>query len=144
MPNYRWSLKAARPKPGYPKQINTLADHLKARRLDLSLTQKEVAARLAVDADSVRNWEAGRSSPAIRWLPAIIAFLGDNPLPQPATIGKQIRRERIARGRSRRRLAQIADVDEATVRRVEADTCRVARKLWCRVRAVLGGVRPNR
>jgi len=40
LPNYRWSLTARRLKPGYPKSIKSLGDHLKVQRLDLDLTQK--------------------------------------------------------------------------------------------------------
>jgi transcriptional regulator with XRE-family HTH domain len=137
LPNYRWSLKAARPKPGYPKEIKSLGDHLKVRRLDLSLTQKQVAARMAVDPDSIRNWEAGRTSIEVRNYPALIAFLGHNPLPDAATCGQMIRRERMTRGWSRRQLALAAGVDEATVRRIEEDVRGTAQKCRTRVTAVL-------
>jgi transcriptional regulator with XRE-family HTH domain len=137
LPNYRWSLTAHRPKPGYPKQINSLGDHLKVRRLDLGLTQKAVAAELAVDPDSVRNWEVGRTSIDVRNYPALIAFLGYNPLPIGNTPGEAIRRERMTRGWSRKGLAAVAGVDEATVSRVEADTKGTARNCWKRIRRTL-------
>jgi transcriptional regulator with XRE-family HTH domain len=137
LPNYRWQLKAVRPKPGYPKALNTLADHLKVRRLDLGLTQKDTAVRLAVDPDSVRNWEAGRTSIEVRYYPALIEFLGYNPLPPANTPGEVVRRERMTRGLSRHKLAIAACVDEATVRRVEADTKRTARKCWKCIKTAL-------
>jgi transcriptional regulator with XRE-family HTH domain len=105
--------------------------------LDTGLTQKEAAVRLAVDADSVRNWEAGRTSIEVRYYPALIEFLGYNPLPQPMTPGESIRRERMTRGWSRRKLACVAGVDEATVSRIETDTKGAARRSWTRIDAAL-------
>lgn len=128
----------APPKPGYPKAINSLGDHLTARRLDLALTQREIAARLGVDPDSVRNWEAGRTFIEVRYYPELIAFLGYNPLPQPRTPGEAIRRERMSRGMSRNGLADLAGVDEATVRRLEADTPRTALRPKQRILHALG------
>ena len=138
LPNYRWQLKAVRPKPAYPKSLKTLGDHLKVRRFDLALTQKEAAVRMAVDSDSVRNWEAGRTSIAVRCYPRLIQFLGYNPLPLATTPGQTIRRERMTRGWSRRKLAVAAHVDVATVRRMEADTKGTARKCLSRITALLG------
>jgi plasmid maintenance system antidote protein VapI len=38
-----------RKKPGYPCELNDLADHLKKRILDLGITQKDVARRMGLD-----------------------------------------------------------------------------------------------
>lgn len=44
LPFCHLELRAARRKPAtYPKQINSLGDHIRARRLDLNLLQKQVA-----------------------------------------------------------------------------------------------------
>jgi transcriptional regulator with XRE-family HTH domain len=59
---------------------------------------------------------------------AAIRFLGYNPLPSPTTNGERVARARIARGWSRKRLAAAASVDEATVRRIEEDAPRLARR----------------
>ena len=93
--------------------------------------------RLGVDQDSIRNWEIGRTSIEVRYYPALIEFLGYNPLPKPITRGESIRHARMTRGWSRRKLALVADVDEATVRRVETETKGVARRSWHRIEAVL-------
>lgn len=138
LPNYRWSLNATRPKPGYPKTLKSLGDHLKVRRLDLGLTQKEAAVRLAVDPDTVRDWEIGRSSIEVRSYPAVIEFLGYNPLPKAMTPGESIRHERMTRGWSRRKLALVARVDEATVRRLEENRRSMARKSIAAVLDTLG------
>jgi transcriptional regulator with XRE-family HTH domain len=61
----------------------TVGDHIRKRRLELRLLQREAAERIGVTACSVFNWENGVSTPDFRKLPAIIAFLGYNPVPEP-------------------------------------------------------------
>jgi transcriptional regulator with XRE-family HTH domain len=70
------------PKPHYPKQFKHLGDHLRAKRIDRGLFQKEVAARIGVDTATVTNWELGNTEPEERFIPALIRFLGYNPLPR--------------------------------------------------------------
>ena len=48
----------------------------------MKMLQKDVAEQLGVDKTSVFNWEANTSAPEIRYMPAIIRFLGYNPLPE--------------------------------------------------------------
>jgi DNA-binding XRE family transcriptional regulator len=92
---------AANWKPsGYPKTLNQIGDHLRARRLDLGLHQRHVALRLGVHAASVRNWEMGRTEPALDMLRGVIAFLGYDPRPEPSAIGEMIKLWRTARGLS--------------------------------------------
>ena len=57
----------------------------------------------------------------IGFYPAIIRFLGYNPLPESTTRGQAIKRERYTRGWSRRHLAGVAGVDEGTIQRLETD-----------------------
>jgi hypothetical protein len=83
---------------------------------------------LRTGAWNLRNWERGRHGIEIRFFPAIIQFLGYHPWPTPRTRDEAVYRERMARGWSRRRLAELAGVDEATIRRLERDTPRMARR----------------
>jgi DNA-binding XRE family transcriptional regulator len=48
----------------------------------LKLLQREVAVQLGVTETCLFNWEANISVPEIRYMPAIISFLGYNPLPR--------------------------------------------------------------
>ena len=42
-------IRALKPKPSqYPKQINSLGDHIRKRRLDLNLLQKQVGNQIGV------------------------------------------------------------------------------------------------
>jgi transcriptional regulator with XRE-family HTH domain len=65
--------------------LKTLGDHLRKKRLDLGLLQREAALQLGVDVKTVTNWERQRTEPKIRFLPAIFRFLGSDPRPLPAT-----------------------------------------------------------
>jgi len=121
-------LTAATPKPYYPKQFKHLGDHLKARRVDLGLEQRAVAARIGTTVESLRNWECGVRQAEERIIPGIIRFLGYNPLPEATTFGESVRRARLSRGWTLRCLAQIADVDPATAARLEVDAGRLSRR----------------
>lgn len=131
-------LTAPTPKPGYPKQFKHLGDHLRARRIDLGLLQREVAARIGVEKATLMNWELGHTAPAPAAYPAIIAFLGCDRRPIPATAGAVIRRARLTRGWSLADLAVQAGVDPASVARVEVDTKGVTSRVRQAIRRVLG------
>jgi len=105
--------------------------------------QKDVARRIGVTTSTIYNWENGRAEPGIWYLPALIAFLGYNPLPPPATRGHAIKRGRISRGWSRSHLADLAEVDEATIARLELDTPMMARRCVEAVQAVLVADAPS-
>lgn len=61
-------------------------------RLKAGLLQKDAAARLRVDPQTVLNWERDKTAIEVRFYPAIIALLGYNPLPAGRTPGQRIRR----------------------------------------------------
>ena len=66
-----------------PEKLETLADHLLRRRLTLKLLQRQVAKQIGVDKTSFHNWGTNRRKPDLKFMPAIIRFLGYNPLPPP-------------------------------------------------------------
>jgi transcriptional regulator with XRE-family HTH domain len=129
LPFSRLRLTADKPRSRrYPKQINTLGDHILTRRLDLQLTRKQASAILRTNDRTLENWERQRTRVAVRHMPAIIAFLGYNPGPPGLTQGQPIQGERIARGLSKPELAMAAGIDQATVTRLEADTLSVSER----------------
>jgi transcriptional regulator with XRE-family HTH domain len=99
--------------------LEHIGHHILKRRLDLKLQQKEVARQLGTNPWSLRDWQRGRHEIGVRFYPAIMAFLGYNPLPSPRTPAERIAYARMSRGWSRKKLAKISGVDEATVRRME-------------------------
>ena len=98
MPYYRWSLVAGSQKHGYPKSLNNVGDHLKTKRLDRGLKQKDVGSIFGVNTSTVYNWETGRTQIEVRYLPKVKDFLGYNPLSAPRNSGEAVRQARLARG----------------------------------------------
>jgi transcriptional regulator with XRE-family HTH domain len=114
-------LRAPKPKREcYPKEINSLGDHIRGRRLDLNLLLKQVAGQIGVDATTIHNWESNASLPAIRYVPAILEFLGYDPFPPAQTLGERLVTARKALGLSQQKLALSLGVDPGTWQSWEA------------------------
>lgn len=101
---------------GYPSVLNNLGDHLRKRRLDLGRHQSDVAHELGVHEATVANWELGHTEPAICHLPKIIAFLGYDPLPAPASSAERLMHYRTGKGMSQAALACLLQVDASILR----------------------------
>ncbi len=114
MPICQITLKADRAKP-YPKELNTLGDHLKKKRLDLGLFRKEVAQLVGVNTTTIRNWEINRFTPKIRYIPRIIHFLGYCPYRPTRSFPEWLKMCRNVAGLSQEKLAKLLRVDEGTV-----------------------------
>jgi len=69
-------LKAPKPNfPKYPKELKTLGDHIRKRRLDLGLVKRQVAERIGVSEATIYNWGTQRNlaadSPAAKSHPVL-------------------------------------------------------------------------
>ena len=62
----------------FTQEAITLGDHLRRRRLELGLYQKDVAVRIGVTASTIWNWEHGWTI-GKRFVPLIVDFLGYRP-----------------------------------------------------------------
>lgn len=83
------------------------------------MLQKGVAARIGVDKTTIFNWEANTASPETRYMPAIIEFLGYNPLPESKSPAEQLVRRRTTLGLSQAEAANCLGVDPGTLARWE-------------------------
>jgi len=119
-------LTGRKPLPSaYPRHLKTLGNHLRKRRLDLGLLQREMTDKLAVDAMTICNWETNRTSPKLSLIPRIIAFLGYIPYDTPSgTLGNRIVACRCAMDLSQKELARRLGVDPGTLRRCSSDSDR--------------------
>ena len=108
------------PPPSYPKEIITLGDHLRKRRLDLGMRPREVARIFGVTASTIVNWERNRTAPPLRFVPAIVRFLGYVP-PEPTavTLGQRRRAYRRLREITQTEMARRLGVDPSTLSRWE-------------------------
>jgi transcriptional regulator with XRE-family HTH domain len=81
--------------------------------------QIEVAERLAVHVESVKNWERGATVPTVHQIPRIIEFLGYDPLPAPTNLQDRLVYVRHGVGFTQESLAKALGVDPVTVYRWE-------------------------
>jgi transcriptional regulator with XRE-family HTH domain len=138
-------LSGPRPLPRfYPQVLTTIGDHLRKRRLDLCLLQREVAERLGVNPCTVTNWELSRTAPALRFLPGILALIGFDPSsPSGASLGERLKAYRRHAGISRQQFARLLGVDPSTLSRWERGTRQPGRKHLERVEAFLASRPPE-
>jgi transcriptional regulator with XRE-family HTH domain len=129
------SLKGQKPLPkAYPQELKTLGDHLRKRRLDLKLLQKNVAQILGVKEATVWNWENNRTSPGLHYIPRIVEFLGYAPFnAESKTLGERIVNYRRLSSITQKELARTLGVDPSTLARWERNENHPQRKLWERI-----------
>jgi len=56
--------------------LDHLGKHIRKRRLELGLTQKEVGEFFGVSEETIYNWESGKKQPDLKLMPKVIKFLG--------------------------------------------------------------------
>jgi len=105
--------------PSYPSDLRTLGDHLRRKRLDLGLLQRELAQQLGIAEASIWQWENNRTKPKIHLIPGIYDFLGYAPYEVPAQFADWLRQVRMGLGLSRRKLAAKLGMDVTTIDRWE-------------------------
>jgi DNA-binding transcriptional regulator YiaG len=104
-----------RQKPGYPKSLVTVGDHIRKRRLDLGLFQREAGAQIGVDTATIFNWESRGVKPEVHFMGRIITFLGYNPFPEPKGLPSRLIWARSSRGMSRVACARLLGIDPTTL-----------------------------
>jgi transcriptional regulator with XRE-family HTH domain len=102
-----------------PEELNSIGDHLLRRRLVLRLLQRQAAEQIGVEQTSIGNWEANRSKPGLAYMPAIIRFLGYNPLPPAKGWAARLVQSRTVLGLSQNEAAEHMGVDPGTLARWE-------------------------
>jgi transcriptional regulator with XRE-family HTH domain len=106
----------------------TIGDHVRARRLDLGLTQEQLAKQLEVTESTVNNWERGRSSPDVRAFPRVLSWLGYDPRPEGSSLPERVAATRRGRGLSQREFAAMLGTDQSSVARWETGRARPSRR----------------
>jgi transcriptional regulator with XRE-family HTH domain len=113
----RKATRAAR--KGYPRVVESLGDHLRARRMDVGLTQRQVASRLAVTQETVLNWELNRTRPGAKVMPRISEFLGGFRRHSGEDLPSRLRAVREHLGVTQVGLAELLGVNPSTILRWE-------------------------
>ena len=68
---------------------------------------------------SLENWEGQHRHPALFCIPAIIRYLGYNPLPAAKTLAGRLTRYRVSLGITQKELAKQLGIDPCTLARWE-------------------------
>ena len=87
------TFKALR-KKDYSDGPKTLGEHLKKRRRELRLLQREAAERLKCDVFTYINWEKDRTQPIASRFRPLLDFLGYDPMPKPTTLAGRLEAKR--------------------------------------------------
>ena len=125
LPGVRLTLKSLRIKD-YSKDPQSLGEHLKNRRRELGLFQREAAGRLGCDVFSYINWEKDRTRPVASRFRPIISFLGYDPTPEPQTLAGRVNAKRRTLGVTFEQVAQHLGWDPGTLSRYQNGTRRLS------------------
>jgi DNA-binding XRE family transcriptional regulator len=113
----RFESQTGKPMPiSYPENPVSIGDHIRKKRMELKLLQKDVARICGVSEDCITNWEKNRNTPQIQYFPHIINFLGYLPFDVDlTTLSGRLKAHRYINGLSQKQLGKILGVDGATV-----------------------------
>lgn len=103
----------------YPGRLERIADHIRKIRLDRRITQRRAARTLGILPTTLCDWERHRTQPRVFHFPAIVRFLGYNPLASSDSLSVRLRAARWALGLSHVKLATLLGLDVRTIIRVE-------------------------
>ena len=106
---------------------------MRKKRLDLNLSQPQVAKIINVTTDSITNWELNRGKPILALIPKIISFLGYTPIVNE----NLIKSYRIQNGLSQKELARILEIDPTTLSRIEIGSTKISRKVRDKIENVI-------
>jgi transcriptional regulator with XRE-family HTH domain len=99
-------LKSLRSKD-YSETPQNLGEHLKKRRKELCLLQREVAERMGIDTWTYLNWEKDKTKPVAAQFRPVVAFLGYDPTPAPETLAERLQAKRRVLGATFSQVARV-------------------------------------
>jgi site-specific DNA recombinase len=102
-----------------PQKLETLGDHLRHKRLELGLLQRQVAEQMGVDTGTLHNWEKNRCQPHLRHMPAVLRFLGYRPLAETDNWAHRLVQGRRILGLTQKQAARQMGVVQCTLARWE-------------------------
>ena len=111
------TLKAQKPIHNLPKELITIGDHIRAKRVKSTETQKEVATIIGTDNFTLINWEKNKTKniPA-KYYPKIMEYLTYCPLQKPPiTLAEKIKLHRLHKGLNQKQFAELLRVSPDSV-----------------------------
>jgi transcriptional regulator with XRE-family HTH domain len=107
-----------------------LGDLILKKRLDLNLTQKQVAQLLKTNNWTIRGWENNRHEVSLPYRPRVISFIGYCPNDTSLPLGLRLKERRENLGLSIKQLASIMKVDPCTIAYWERGEHQPVKKSW--------------
>jgi transcriptional regulator with XRE-family HTH domain len=111
----------------YSPAPQILGEHLKKRRKEHGLLQREAAARMGIGIDTYANWENGRTKPVAAQFRPVVQFLGYDPTPEAKTLAERLEAKRRVLGATHSQIAGYLGWDPGTLRRYLNGTWRMPR-----------------
>jgi transcriptional regulator with XRE-family HTH domain len=114
----QFALRAKKPvhREKHPDICRTWGDWIRAQRIDLDLTKRQLSLNLNVSDVTIYLWERNKVRPSVAQIPKIIEFLGSDPFEKEAeNIGDKIREYRRIHGLSQKKFAGQLHVDQTTL-----------------------------
>lgn len=99
---------------------------IQRKRLELGLTQLEMAKLLNLNDQTISRWETEESIPNVKHYPSIISFLGTYPFEIEESLGGKCKRYRFTQGLSQKRLAQILKIPLKNIQAIEKKEIRLS------------------
>jgi transcriptional regulator with XRE-family HTH domain len=118
------TVNALRPKD-YSENPQTLGQHLKKRRKELGLLQREVAERMSIDTWTYLNWEKDKTAPVPARFRPVVEFLGYDPTPAPKTFAELLEAKRRVPGVTFEQVAKYLGWDPGNLTRYVNGTWRM-------------------
>jgi transcriptional regulator with XRE-family HTH domain len=118
LPFCHLTLKAKKPvhREKYPDACSTWGDWIRARRIDLKLTKRQLSLNLNVSDITIYLWEANKVQPSVAQIPKVIEFLGRDPFESEArNLADKIKNYRRLHGLSQKKLSEMLGVDLTTL-----------------------------
>jgi DNA-binding XRE family transcriptional regulator len=137
LPIYHITLKASKPSK-IIQNPQSLGEHIRKKRMELNLFQKDVAKIIGVEETSIYNWENNQSKPRSRYMSKIIKFLGYilDIYPQK-TVGEKLTYYRNVNGLSQKQMAMELGIDQSTLRMWEKNICLPNKKISDKIFKIL-------
>ena len=109
----------------YSEVRQALGEHLKKRRRQLGLLQREAAVRMEICKEACTNWEKDKTKPVAAQFRPVVTFLGYDPSPQARTMAERVEAKRRGLGVTFDQIAGHLGWDPATLSRYLNGTWRI-------------------
>lgn len=100
----------------FPKELQTVGNHIKQARLSRNMLIKDVIELLQIDRETLRGWELNLFEPHVSHYPLIISFLGYNPCTfETDSLAGKIKAYRYSNGLTQKQFGKLLCTDTSIV-----------------------------